>query len=71
MTAKCKCPKGSECDCRKGSQCKCGKGYVSLWDGKCANCRTKQEQKEHDQTMRDMPTSSKDVYATYRVIRWG
>lgn len=29
-------------------QCKCGKGYVSQWDNKCGNCRTKKEQKDHE-----------------------
>lgn len=29
-------------------QCKCGKGHVSQWDGKCGNCRTKKEQRDHE-----------------------
>lgn len=53
-------------------QCKCRKGYVSLWDGKCANCRTKQEQLEHKRTMKALPSGlMPDAYATYRFIRWG
>ncbi len=52
-------------------QCKCGKGYVSLWDNKCANCRTKQEQLEHNRTMRALPSVMLDAHATYRFIRWG
>lgn len=27
----------------KPEVCGCGRGYVSLWDGKCGNCRTKKE----------------------------
>ena len=52
-------------------QCKCGKGYFSLWDGKCANCRTKQEQREHNKTMAAMPNYPVDPHATYRHMRWG
>lgn len=29
-------------------QCKCGKGHASQWDGKCGNCRTKKEQRDHE-----------------------
>lgn len=54
-----------------GRQCNCGKGYVSLWDNKCANCRTKQEQLEHNRTMRALPSVMLDAHATYRFIRWG
>lgn len=54
-----------------GIQCKCKKGYVSAWDGKCANCRTKQETREHNRTMAAMPDSPVDAHATYRLIRWG
>ena len=35
-----------------GTQCKCGKGHVSLWDGRCANCRSKKQQKQHDYALR-------------------
>lgn len=52
-------------------RCKCGSGYYSLWDSKCATCRTKQEQHEHNRTMQAMPEFTNDVYATYRFIRWG
>ena len=31
--------------------CKCGKGYVSSWDGKCGHCRTKKEQKFHEEKL--------------------
>lgn len=54
-----------------GIKCKCGKGHVSAWDGKCGNCRTKQEQREHNRTMAAMPESTGDAYATYRFLRWG
>lgn len=54
-----------------GIQCKCKKGYVSAWDGKCGNCRTKQETREHNRTMAAMPDSPVDAHATYRLIRWG
>lgn len=54
-----------------GIQCKCGKGYVSAWDGKCGNCRTKQEMREHNKAMQAMPESPIDAHATYRLIRWG
>ncbi|HCJ5492471.1 TPA: hypothetical protein NUW79_003111 [Escherichia coli] len=54
-----------------GIQCKCKKGYVSGWDGKCGNCRTKQEQREHEKTMAAMPEYSPDAHATYRFLRWG
>ena len=33
-------------------QCQCGKGHVSAWDSKCANCRTKREQKQHQYALR-------------------
>lgn len=52
-------------------QCKCRKGYVSAWDGKCGNCRTKQEQHEHNKTMQAMPEYCEDAHATYRFFRWG
>lgn len=35
-------------------QCKCGKGYVSVWDNKCGNCRTKKEQHDHQVALRDL-----------------
>lgn len=35
-------------------QCGCGKGYKSLWDGKCGNCRTKKEQRDHQVALRDL-----------------
>lgn len=35
-------------------QCKCGKGYVSQWDNKCGNCRTKKEQREHQAALKDL-----------------
>lgn len=54
-----------------GIKCKCGKGYASGWDGKCGNCRTKQEQREHERTMAAMPEYSPDAHATYRFLRWG
>ena len=54
-----------------GIKCKCGKGYVSAWDGKCGNCRTKQEQLQHERTMAAMPEYSPDAHATYRFLRWG
>lgn len=52
-------------------QCKCRKGHVSAWDGKCANCRTKQEQREHDRTIQAIPDGCSDAYAAYRFYRWG
>ena len=54
-----------------GIKCKCGKGYVSAWDGKCGNCRTKQEQLQHNRTMAAMPENPVDAHATYRFLRWG
>lgn len=30
-------------DPNKPEVCSCGRGYVSHWDGKCGNCRTKRE----------------------------
>lgn len=54
-----------------GIKCKCGKGYASGWDGKCGNCRTKQEQLQHERTMAAMPEYSPDAHATYRFLRWG
>ena len=32
-------------------QCDCKKGYKSAWDGKCGNCRTKEETRRHNYAM--------------------
>lgn len=52
-------------------QCKCGKGHVSAWDGKCGNCRTKQEQHAHNKAIQSIPDGCSDAYEAYRFIRWG
>lgn len=51
-----------------GVACKCGRGYVSLWDGKCAGCRTKEQRAEHNRKMKaiDGKTGVTDWYAAYR-----
>lgn len=38
--------------------CRCGKGYVSRYDNKCGNCRSKKEQKSLDETLRDSETKT-------------
>lgn len=49
-------------------QCKCKQGYYSLWDNKCANCRTKKEAEEHNRKMKvlDQTPTCADWYALYR-----
>lgn len=38
--------------------CSCGRGYRSAYDGKCGHCRTRREQKAHQD--RFHPTRSVD-----------
>lgn len=53
--------------------CTCGKGYVSIWDGKCLNCRTEEEQKVHefalDTIFAENPESKEDAIKFYKEIR--
>lgn len=53
--------------------CACGKGYVSIWDGKCLNCRTKEEQRLHefavDTVLSENPESKEDAIKYYKEIR--
>lgn len=42
--------------------CSCGKGYCSKYDSKCANCRTKKEQKNLDLTLNsNKPKSLEEI----------
>ena len=55
-------------------QCKCGKGYVSVWDGKCGNCRTKKEQRDHQLALSSMaegltPEEAREYYNIVRNIK--
>lgn len=54
-------------------QCKCGKGHVSQWDGKCGHCRTKKEQKDHEQALDCVyevkPETQEDAIKFYKEVR--
>jgi|694.fasta_scaffold108016_6 hypothetical protein len=39
--------------------CRCGKGKVSAYDGKCAHCRTKEEQKTYHR-MRELTATAEE-----------